>query len=559
MTDAAAQGPAQDEPHFEERAENLSEEQFDQWTTVTKFEERVLSQLCNSSPRLLVGPRGCGKTTLLRLASQRIARTGRHLPIYVNYQRSFNLEPAFSTRADAAEFFQEWLTAKILAAARTAHPKALAGQLASLASGAQSFIDRAERDPSTPLIGLPGPAALSKTLSDWAIERSKAGVILLLDDAAQAFAPEQQRIFFEYVQNIRSSLVSYKAAIYPGVTEYSPTYNIGHDAKIVDAWAVNDDRYVASMHSLLERRMPDGLPPGLSNEVVELLAAASFGIPRGFLNMIETFLGESPDPGLTTSVAVTTINQHAEEVDQVFRQLAKKVPAFGNYISAGVDVEQRMCNQLRLLNTVREERSSDEQAVDIAIRVPVNQKLRQILGLLEYAGIVRVSHETVSYGDHVYLRVALHSAILMSRRAFAHGQNPTLRMRARAALRGSRQFSSKRVLGDRLLPPVDAAACVLKLGECARCHQPRPTAEARFCFNCGAELKDESRYAQLVQASIAELALPSLKLEVLQSAGFSTVEDILNDRGQTGLLRLWSIGPTWARRIQSRAAEYVSL
>jgi energy-coupling factor transporter ATP-binding protein EcfA2 len=548
-----------DDAQFEERAENLTPEQFELWTNVTDFEEKLLRQLTNRSPRLLVGPRGCGKSTLMLLAAQRIRERATSVPIYVNYGKSMFLEPAFTLRPDATEFFQDWLVARILMAARDAPEFAGFTDLQDLGSRCDAFVEAAEMDPRVETLGLPGPSSLARLLEMWSAKSGRGGTILLLDDAAQAFVPEQQRIFFDFLQSLRTPGVSYKAAIYPGVTEYSPTYNIGHDAKTVDAWVASNPEYLAFMHDLLRKRLGDELPKGMSVELLDLFAVASFGIPRGFLSMVERFIFDNPDPGRTTNAALTVINEHAAQVDKVFHQLSKKVPAYSNYIAAGIEVESRICAELHELNQARTKTAVKEQAVEVAIRTPLDPKLNQVLALLEYAGIVRRSGETVSYGDHAYARIAVHSAVLLARRALAFGQNPTLHMRAQAAIKKSRQFSSKRVVDKKLLTPEWSESCVLQLGVCDSCGQTRPSVEARFCFNCGAELRDQSRYAELVKADVGDLQLTDRKISAIRDEGFATVEDVLNDRGQAGLRRAKGVGPVWSRRIQSLAVEYVSL
>ncbi|GAB2751066.1 hypothetical protein GCM10027039_05840 [Terrabacter koreensis] len=548
-----------DDPHFEERAENLSAEQFAAWTNVTSFEEKVLSQLTSMSPRLLVGPRGCGKSTLMLLAAERLQQRNRAIPVYVNYGKSMFIEPAFTMRPDANEFFQEWLVARILAASSKAAGFSGIPELSELGMDCEVFVERAERDPRLELLGLPGPAALARLLEEWAREKGRAGVVLLLDDAAQAFVPEQQRIFFDFLQSLRTPGVTYKAAIYPGVTEYSPTYNLGHDAKKVDAWVPSGPDYLAFMHGLLNKRLGSALPSGLTDDCLDLFAVASFGIPRGFLAMVERFMYDNPEPGRTTSAAVTIVNEHAGQVEHSFNQLARKVPAYSNYIEAGLEVEKNVCSELRDLNHSRIGTSVSEQAVEVAVRKPISPKLNQVLALLEYSGIVRRTGETVSYGESVYERVAIHSAVLMARRALWHGKNPSLRARATAGLRQTRQHSSKRVTDAKLLPPEVAERCVLKMGKCENCGQLRPTIEARFCFNCGAELKDQSRYAQLVKASVDELLMTKNKLVEIKKVGFSTVEDVLNDHGGERLRKAKGVGAVWSRRITSLAVEYVNV
>lgn len=69
---------------------------------------------------------------------------------------------------------------------------------------------------------------------------------LLFDDAAHAFSKEQQNDFFEFFRNIKSRMILPKAAIYPGVTDFSAVFHVGHDAEEVDVWIkTTDNEYLS--------------------------------------------------------------------------------------------------------------------------------------------------------------------------------------------------------------------------------------------------------------------------------------------------------------------------
>lgn len=548
---------------FEERAENLTDEQFSEWTFVSDFEERVLRQLTSSAPKLLVGPRGCGKSTLLRLAYDRIQSQGRDLPIFVNYGKSMFLEPAFTVRTDADAFFQDWLVARIAVAAGEALDTAnMPEGLRQLEEHCREFIGRAETDPKAQRLKLPGPTLLSALLSQWAEDAGKGRVVLLLDDAAHAFVPEQQRIFFEFLRSLRSPTVTFKAAVYPGVTHFSPNFNVGHDAKAVVAWVGTDTAdYLEFMRQLLDKRLPDRGGVAISDDLVDFFAVASFGIPRTFMSMVESYIDQKPKPARVAQAATAIINIHADQTEKLYDQLATKLPTFSRYVAAGDTVRRNMLAQVEKLNRGRSAHdSAREQVVEIAVKQPLDAKLVTILSLLEYAGLVRQTNETVSLGNAgTFTKVAIHSGLLLAHNAVSFRQNPTISERARAAMRQSRQSSFKRVAADVLLDKETAENCRLQVGACPRCGTPRQVEGARFCTNCGQELVDESRYAALVQANIEALALTPKKLTALRQQGFHTVDDILRDRGMSEMQKANRIGGHWSRRIYSLAEEYVSV
>lgn len=548
---------------FEERAELLTNEQFVEWTFVSSFEEKVLRQLTSSAPKLLVGPRGCGKSTLLRLAHDRIQAQGRDLPILVNYGKSMFLEPAFTVRTDADGFFQDWLVARIAVAAGEALDSAhLPNGLKALEKECREFITRAETDPKADRLKLPGPTLLAGLLGRWATDAGRGRVVLLLDDAAHAFVPEQQRIFFEFLRNLRSPSVTFKAAVYPGVTNFSPNFNVGHDAKAVVAWVGTDTpEYLTFMRQLLDKRLPNRGGVAISDDLADLFAVASFGIPRTFMSMVESYIEQNPRPARVTQAATAIINVHADQTEKLYDQLATKLPTYSRYVAAGDTVRRNMLTQLEQLNRSRAVKDTGhEQVVEVAVKQPLDAKLVTILSLLEYAGLVRQTNETVSLGDAgTFTKVAVHSGLLLAHNAVSFRQNPTIKERARAAMRRSRQSSFKRVAASVLLDPETAENCRLQVGACPRCGTPRQVEGARFCSTCGLELVDESRYASLVKADIDVLALTSKKIAALRDQGFNTVDDILRDRGMSEIQKASRIGGHWSRRIYSLAEEYVSV
>ncbi len=116
------------------------------------------------------------------------------------------------------------------------------------------------------------------------IDRNRC--ILLLDDAAHAFSPDQQRDFFEFFRKIKSRIISPKAAIYPGVTIYSSTFHVGHDAEEIDVWIKPESKnYIDFMFDLLRRRLPTIVYEKLMSDkdLITLICFSAFGMPESFI------------------------------------------------------------------------------------------------------------------------------------------------------------------------------------------------------------------------------------------------------------------------------------
>ena len=99
---------------FVEQAEYLESEIFSSWHASHPDEDAILRKLCHGGAKLISGPRGCGKTTLLLQAYNSMLGDGTAaFPIYVNYKRSLSLEPLYKSNTDGTFWFNQWIIVKI--------------------------------------------------------------------------------------------------------------------------------------------------------------------------------------------------------------------------------------------------------------------------------------------------------------------------------------------------------------------------------------------------------------------------------------------------------------
>lgn len=564
-------GPEQYEAHlasvFEERAEHLSRTDFVSWTLLSQRERQTLKKLTGPGAKLLTGPRGSGKSTLLRAAYYELLDSDDVLPVYVNYATSLALEPLFHRHANALQIFRQWLLAKIVAGTSVSFNELEHDgpeDLATLATASTNLIHQlgAGNDPSENLPSL-APATLLTQLERWASTAGRRRVVLLLDDAAHAFSSMQQREFFEVFRELRSRRVSAKAAVYPGITSYSPYMHVGNEAELVEAWSrPSDETYLQGMRDLVARRLPPNLVEQLKGRenVLDYLALASFGLPRGFLVMISQVLAvdeeESASGPPTRRQAEQAVAAHAQTVRDIFAALAAKMPRYKRFVETGGELERAMIGALAHFNRNRAE---DSKAVLVGIAQPLEPELEKILGMLEYAGIVR-RIDTVSRGvKGVFERYELHYAIIADSNALSLGRSPALAGIVRSLqTRDAHAFSrrnSESLLGDDF-----TARCRLDLAPCQFCGTERISEEAQFCMKCGRSLSDASIYEELLKADIEALPLTQNKLDGLREhTTIRSVSDVLLDEESKQIRSVPYIGPVWASRIHRYAEEFVSV
>lgn len=553
---------------FEQRAEYLTADELEGWTSLTPREEGVLRKLMGSGAKLLVGPRGCGKSTLMRIAYFRLISSRESLPIYVNYAKSLALEPFFHQRSDAIKIFRQWVIAKILNGLgkyfeESSQP--FPQEVAPRIFDANTYIKQLEAGiESSSEINFAAPSVIVETFEKLCVTLSMSRVVLLLDDAAHAFSAEQQREFFEVFRELRSQQVAPKAAVYPGITSYSPNFHVGHEAEVLQAWlGVDDPAYLTSMKSLLERRFPVSLRRRLADksDLIDYLAIASFGLPRGFINMLSELLGLEEDEAGSNRpriLAPRVVEGYSQSVEKIFSSLAIKIPKLKNYVETGALVVRKIVVWLRQHNAKMAADGIARRATVLGIAEPIPHTLQRILHMMEYAGLVRES-ASVSRGTLSFMRYQVHFGLLISQNALALGRNASIKSATDSLLFGDAQ-TLVRLRSGSLLTSEEETSCTLNLLPCAKCSSPRVFPEQRYCANCGSELRDGSVYLELLSTPIASLPLPRAKIDgIAAHTSLQTVRDILMDDEAQQLRRVPRIGPIWSKRIRTVAEEFVSV
>lgn len=404
------------------RTEEFERERVLSCLVAQERERQVIDSLKSRSPILLVGSRGVGKTFLLQATRAELENSftrDRILPVYVAFPQ------AGLIRVETADDFLSWMVAKIynqLARAVTVFGLKLpTGAAITMLQGDRqasgpSYLEAVESSLEgswqAPRNGerhkVPDPEILRDVIEDLCRGSRLSRVVLMIDEAAHAFIPEQQRQFFAMMRDLRSPFLSVKAAIYPGATSFGGAFQPSHDATVMTIErAISDKEYLSAMRDIVLKQ-DQTLERAISQngEEFDALAYAATGNPR---LLIKT-LGRRAT--LNRRNAQETISEfYTVDVWQEHSDLAEKYAGHRELIEWGrVFVEQHVITRLREINYRRRDASSYVW-VDRNAPRPVHDALR----LLCYSGIlqdgvtgVRVRHAT---GTRYLVNLGCHFAL----------------------------------------------------------------------------------------------------------------------------------------------------
>lgn len=236
---------------FRIRTEDFKDDEILDYYVQTQRDKQIVEQLKAPAPLVLEGSRGTGKSFLLRVAQAELLQSfeqDRALPVYVTFVRSSLLH------SSDPEQFLHWMLARLSSQIlRVLYKK---GFLAQAPVGASILAaeplkptgddyrieqialkyEESYQNPGVEINpgGIPTVEQFKNAIEDLCDSLGINRIVLLFDEAAHIFRPEQQRNFFTLFRDLRSPYISCNAAVYPGVTSYGPTFQVAHDATVVE-------------------------------------------------------------------------------------------------------------------------------------------------------------------------------------------------------------------------------------------------------------------------------------------------------------------------------------
>jgi hypothetical protein len=478
----------------------------------------VLKELTNRSLRTIVGPRGCGKTHMMRFAWLSCKNTNKKpFAVFSSFQRYFRLEPLLSTNAGASQLFHSWVLARILLSTKESCDEwsipsidvtSILSKYGYPIESLANLAAKLERNQSidTELSLFSDSLSIEKTKAILDEVREKAGrkfTVLLLDDAAMTLTPEYLIEFLDIVRSLKSTHIAPKASVYPGTTEISPRFHQGQDADAVPAWiSVDTPVYKETMQAIAQVRV-QGLDK-IPEDTQAIFRFAAFGIPRAYLSMLE----EYQRGGFATSQQGTNriVSDHVNARIAELRTLGAKIPKFEILVKVGETVLQDLAKEFKIFNASLLARREKGITYGV-VREKLVPLLERMFKLLAEVGLVfddgEVKHGTPA---RIYRKYIPHTALLLTTGVFNDATKGagTIKQMLQAIGYKSTKHPLRKGL-DSIVAKGTLDSLDLALPKCAHCGTRRLMDNQRFCHNCAHQLVDASVFNECLNMKVANV------------------------------------------------------
>jgi hypothetical protein len=554
---------------FEERSDYIDDRDLIMWNVKNDYFDNIQKELLGTGTRLLVGPRGTGKTHQMKITYQNcITDETKPIAIFVSLNKYFYLEPLLTQAPNAIKIFHAWILSKILLGcyAYLTDRNIDIQDFFNSEDGIfisfdllNNFQRKAESPYSTQLdsdevIDKLSIGRVINIIENVMLIANKQRAIILLDDAALTLTPEYFVEFLDIFRSLKTKNIAPKASVYPGTTQYSPRFHVGHDAQFVYCWmSVENERYSEFMDSLIDIRFAE-LKNEINKEALEILKYASFGVPRTFIGLIRGFLSANAIETTLQSKFNVIIDQRASLIEAEYLSLRKKMPQYSNVLDVGWDFFNKIIYELKEEN----KNLVNEKNIVVGILEEDNKMMLRMIGFLREAGLIYEEESTVKHGgQREYKRYIPHLLFLVQNRTFSKGRGFSTSEILNQIKAKAKKHPLRRTFNT-VLSSDNIKNLKLNLPPCQVCKTPRLTEEQKFCHNCGNQLVNQSTFEQCLNMQIDDLPLTVWQKDNIKGIKIKTIGDFLALSNPGGELRkIKGIGKIRSEKITLKIQDTV--
>lgn len=482
-------------------AEDCPPEDFSNLHYFSKQEQRIVSQLIAHGPVLLKGARGSGKSALMIEATRRMYPNLPSSPTLGIYISLRHLELLRSE----GEKYEKMLCNLIIQATLKAVERSNTGFEFSAKANITS---------------------LQKELSNLSSDLEKR-IVILFDDAAHIGREAPLHEFFDIFRTLSSSVISCKAAIYPGVTKFGTRFDVYNDATVIDV-SKNDEieNYNSSFAEIIRKRFSEKLPEEIFSEfrlenIAGFIGRAVLGNMRGFIFACNSLSENYTDKKIgLASITKTLIYLASNYYWPLIEELKPKLGVYAPMIDPAIDIAEYSFKE-----------AGAQNKRNIIVLREISQRLSKPLEILEYTGFISikdVSRAMKSRGRGT--RYSLNLCTLLENTSGARVTNEI--------------YSSWTSSNDR-----DDSLELHKGSDLYELSLPE-------LLDKGEMLILSNDISTLKKSNAYPYGLTDSKIEILKSANYITVSD-LAEAEDDDLLDLDEIGPQTLKRIRSTVAQAI--
>lgn len=192
---------------FEERSDYIEESDLELWNVSNPHFENIQRELLGVGARLIVGPRGTGKTHQMKIAYNKCVKDpNRPIAIFISFNKYYRLEPFLTKAPNAIQIFHTWVLCKVLLGcyaylkeSKTENFQLSESEKASISETKLKEFEQKAESPfshelkSDELISKLSVSMVISIIDNMINRLNKKRAVLMLDDAALTLTPDYLR------------------------------------------------------------------------------------------------------------------------------------------------------------------------------------------------------------------------------------------------------------------------------------------------------------------------------------------------------------------------------